>query len=135
MKKSEINTLLDKFNLRKTPGMQKILKVFVETKEPITAETIYNKVKKHVNQSTVYRTIKRFTENNLIQEVHLSPEKKYYELSDRHHHHHLVCTSCETIVDIPCIDEIVKKIKPNKYKFNSISSHSFELFGTCNDCV
>lgn len=134
MNTTQLNKTLDKYQLRKTPGMQKILKVFIDTKVPLTAEQIYKKVQKHVNQSTVYRTIKRFTDKKLINIVHLSSDKQYYELADRHHHHHLVCTSCETIVDIPCIDDVIKKIKPKKFNFTSIESHSFELFGICNKC-
>ena len=134
MKRKKINKILEKYSLRKTPGMKKILSIFIDTKKPITAEDIYSNLKKSVNQSTVYRTINRFIEKNIIQEVYLSSEKKYYELTNRHHHHHLICTSCEKIVDIPCMSEIVRKIQPKNYNFESIENHSFELFGTCNKC-
>ena len=134
MNKKEINLLLDKHNLRKTPGMQYALDVFLESKKPITAEMVYDKIKKNVNQSTIYRILKRFLEAELIKEVKLSSEKKYYELRDRHHHHHIVCTSCESITDIPCIENIIEQIKPENYNFETIDDHTFELYGTCKDC-
>lgn len=136
MKNSQdISSILQKYNLRKTPLMKKVITLFIEKKEPLTAEQIHIRLKQKGNLSTIYRIIKRFTEKGLIKEINLSNDKKFYEISNRAHHHHLVCIKCNTIVDIPCANSFIKKIDLKKFKFKSIEGHSFELFGRCSICA
>lgn len=134
MKTMQAQEILEQNNLRKTSGMLTVLTSFLNTQKPITAEDIFEQNISNLNLSTVYRCIQRLKDHDIINEVNLSSERRYFELANRKHHHHLTCTSCETIVDIPCATNIIKRISPSKYKFNSIENHSLELFGVCNKC-
>jgi len=132
MNSTQLKEILNKHEIRATPGMIEVLRIFYNETKPLTIERVVEALPIKKDQSTVYRTIQRFIDKGLLTSVLLSSKKTYYELANRKHHHHIVCTECEKIEDIPC--SIIKNVSPKEYKFSSINAHSLELFGICNDC-
>lgn len=112
--------------LKQTKGRQLILQILKKAKQPLSAQEIFNKTGKKIDQATVYRTLNSFESNDTIFSDVLADEKRYY-ISDKKHHH-IICQSCHKIKCVPCSHQIArvpgfKNIKHNMY-----------LIGICNNC-
>lgn len=123
---------------RMTPSIRAILSALHSASGPVPVSDILRKLasrKVVIDKVTVYRKLELLLSLGVIQEVLLSGEKKYYELTGRHHHH-LVCLSCERVTDwIP--DESVLKREECRLKRTGfqVQYHSLELFGVCKQCA
>ena len=131
-----INILIQN-NLKVTPPRISVLDIFLNTKEPLSAEKIIEKLKgKDINDVTIYRTIKSFNDKSMIRQIDLRQNSVFYEITD-HHHHHIVCVHCGFIEDIEiCIpEEMQREICSSSKKFKQIIDHSLEFFGKCKKCI
>lgn len=87
-----------------------------------------------VDKVTVYRTLDRLVELNVVAKTQFKDQTAKYELiSQNKHHHHLVCDKCGLIKDIPLDDDFLTKKIKNSTDFQ-IKSHSLEFFGLCSKC-
>lgn len=139
MKKDFKSILKDK-GFKITQTRLDIFNIFSNDCKPINAEYIYKILKnKKVNLVTIYRTLLSFEKAGILKRVDLHQESVYYELMEDHHHHHIICLQCKKVYNFNGCKEdsdllISKALKQNK-DFNSISHHSFDLFGICKKCV
>lgn len=127
---------LKKNNLKNTPTRMAILETFCKNDKPITADFIYQKLKKDINEATVYRTLSSFEKCGILKKVDLRREAICFELNNNHHHH-LVCMKCGRIEDFKEnkeIERILEQIVEKSTKFKNIKEHSLELFGFCKVC-
>lgn len=85
-----------------------------------------------INLATVYRTLKRLTENGLIRQVELPGESSRYELAGLPHHHHFKCDACDRVFDVPgkCPSSLTDGL-PSGFR---VRDHEVVLVGTCADC-
>lgn len=85
-----------------------------------------------INLATVYRTLKRLTENGLVRAVDLPGEPSRYELAGLPHHHHFKCDSCDRVFDVPgkCPSGLTDGL-PSGFR---VRDHEVVLVGTCADC-
>lgn len=130
-------SILKQYKLKNTSGRIQLLEALIKSPHPISAETLFEKTKKSVNLSTVYRTLNEFISQGIIDALHIEKGKILYEMRQgRPHHHHIMCTHCHTIEDVHVCEmkEINKKVLSNSNKFTNITNHSLEFFGTCNAC-
>lgn len=137
MNKNNIIEILRQHGFKVTPPRIDIYSVLLETKQPISAEGVFLKVKnKKINNVTVYRTLASFVEKGMLRQVDLRRDAVCYELKDDHHHH-IVCNGCGDVEDIDlCLDnQTVSGITKQSKKFSSIEDHSLEFFGTCKKCI
>lgn len=117
-----------------------ILGIFSNDCKPINALYIYKILKnKGVNLVTIYRTLLSFEKAGILKRVDLHQESVYYELIGDYHHHHIICLHCKKVYNFDGCNEdanslISKALKQNK-DFDSISHHSFDLFGVCKKCL
>jgi Fe2+ or Zn2+ uptake regulation protein len=132
----EIKNLLKEQGFKNTPARLAIMDIFIKNNKPISADFIYNKLKKDINETTVYRTLSSFEENGILRRVDLRRDSICFELNNDHHHH-IICTKCGYIEDfkensgiVKLLDQIIKKSS----EFKSIKEHSLELFGFCKVC-
>ena len=134
--------ILDDFirskNLRRSEQRQQILDVFLKTEKHLTAEDLYNIVKKKnssIGYATIYRSLKLFSEAGLCRELHVADGVTRYEHHHNHKHHdHLICTKCGKFVEIesPEIELLQEKIaKKNGFV---LTKHRLELYGLCRSC-
>jgi Fur family ferric uptake transcriptional regulator len=134
--------ILDDFirskNLRRSDQRQQILDVFLKTEKHLTAEDLYNIVKKKnssIGYATIYRSLKLFSEAGLCRELHVADGVTRYEHHYNHKHHdHLICTKCGKFVEIesPEIEVLQEKIaKKNGFL---LTKHRLELYGLCRSC-
>lgn len=125
-------------NLRQSEQRQQIMEVFLKTEQHLTAEELYDIVRKKnpsIGHATVYRTLKLLSEAGLCRELQTDDRITRYEhLHNRDHHDHLVCTECGKMVEIeiPEIEELQEKIaRKNGFV---LKNHRWELYGLCSKC-
>ena len=142
MDSKEIDVLenyISENNLKITKQRRTVLKAFLECKNHISVEELYNTVLKtepKIGLATVYRTLALLTKSGLALEMDFGDGQKRYESSYRTvHHDHMVCTECGKIIEFnhPLIEKYQEEIaKVNNFK---ITSHKLDLFGHCLDCT
>lgn len=139
--KDEIDIFDDyllKNNLRETPQRVMILDVFLKCEEHITAEQLYDIVKKRdpsIGQATVYRLLKLIGDAGLARKVDLGDGVMRYEHNYNHpHHDHLVCRECGKTVEFmdSAIEELQKQVAEN-FGFE-LTDHEMYLYGLCGEC-
>ena len=125
-------------NLKITKQRRTVLKVFLESKNHVSVEELYNEVLKtepKIGLATVYRTLALLTKSGLALEMDFGDGQKRYESSYRSvHHDHMVCTECGKILEFnhPLIEKYQEEV--DKQKNFKITSHKLDLFGLCQDC-
>ncbi|RXJ94503.1 transcriptional repressor [Arcobacter sp. AHV-9/2010] len=135
----ELRRIVKQKGLKYTEQREIILSVLLQADDHLTAEEIYNQIKKdypdsNVGIATVYRALGFLEEIDLIASINFGTEGKKYESNTKSHHDHLICTECGVIVEF-VDDEIEKRqekiAKANKFK---ITDHSMQLYGVCEKC-
>ena len=125
-------------NLKITKQRRTVLKIFLESKDHVSVEELYNEVLKtepKIGLATVYRTLALLTKSGLALEMDFGDGQKRYESSYKSvHHDHMVCTECGKILEFnhPLIEKYQEEVAMQK-NFK-ITSHKLDLFGLCQDC-
>ena len=124
--------------LRRTMQRDLILETFLSTEDHLTSEDLYRLVTKHdptVGHTTVYRTLKLFTEAGLAREVRFGDNKTYYEHHYNHEHHdHMICTECGKVIEFFSADiESLQDQMAENFGFKP-THHSLRLWGLCAEC-
>jgi len=132
----DIQNKLKKEGRRLTKPRQEIMKIMSDY--PLSAQGIHNKLKKknqHMNLTSVYRSLELFAEMGQIRVLELGDGKKRYErINESNHHHHFTCHTCGSIKDISSsVEEAMIKDIQKRSNF-TVTSHSIELSGICNNC-
>jgi Fur family transcriptional regulator, ferric uptake regulator len=129
---------LSRLGLKHSSQRHTILRIFLETREHLSIEELHSLVKKHdatIGYTTVYRTLKLFTQCGLAAEVEFHDGVSRYEHRlHRRSHHHMVCTVCGDSVEFSCpeVEEIEHRIA-RKFHY-AASRHIFQIYGTCDAC-
>ncbi len=118
-----------------------ILKTLIKSTIHLSAEEIYNNVKKYsVGISTVYRSLKVFSKLNIIKEIGINGTN-YYEMkifSGKPLHIHFKCVKCDSIIDIDNqsleIDYLKLNNKIQKENNLIVYDANIMLIGLCNKC-
>ncbi|MBN1169291.1 transcriptional repressor [Candidatus Woesebacteria bacterium] len=131
-----ISELKDK-GYRLTKARKEIVKIFSESKKPLTASEVKKKLiqsGQSVNKTTIYRELKFLDEKKYLKKVYIDPSEVSYESSDLKHHHHLVCEECGKIFVITdcLVNDLEKNIR--KKKGFIVRRHNLEFYGICKDC-
>ena len=125
-------------NLKITKQRRTVLKGFLECKNHVSVEELYQivlKTEPKIGLATVYRTLALLTKSGLASEMDFGDGQKRYESSyQTEHHDHMVCTGCGKIIEFnhPLIEKYQEEVA-NENKFE-ITSHKLDLFGLCQDC-
>ena len=135
----ELKKIVKQKGLKYTEQREIVLNILLRAQEHLTAEEVYNHVKKeypnsNIGIATVYRALSFLEEVDLIASITFGTDGKKYESNAKSHHDHLICTNCGKIIEF-MDDEIEKRqekiAKKNNFK---ISSHSMQLYGICEGC-
>lgn len=124
-----------------TKQMEYILKTLIKSDIHLNAEEIYRRVKdRDVGLATVYRSLKKFKELNIVKEINVNG-MNYYEMkifSGKPLHIHFKCTSCNSIIDIDSKDLNLDYLKLNNKleKENEllVFDSDIMLIGLCKKC-
>jgi Fur family ferric uptake transcriptional regulator len=124
--------------LKSTIQREKILQVFVDAGQHLSAEELFLRVKKvypGIGYATVYRTLKLLAEAGLAQERRFEDGFTRYEHTHTDaHHDHLICTRCGAIIEFENerIEQLQQDVaRKNRFK---VHTHKLELYGLCAEC-
>ncbi len=130
-----MNSLLEKCNklgLKMTEQRRVITQVLSDSKDHPDVELVYkraSKIDKNIGIATVYRTIKLFEENNIIEKHEFKDGKFRYEEVPEEHHDHLIDIKNGKVIEFQnnAIEELQKKVAEELgYK---LVDHRLELYG------
>lgn len=143
---SPAETILKTHNLRKTPVRLGVLEVLATEKHPLDANDIIDKLPKHIDRVTVYRTLNTFVEKNIVHRVRGEDRSWRYAAGEPtghgehkqagHHHAHFVCDDCG---EVECLEDT--EIPQNFVKSMNVESAyrvkypEVTLHGSCPKCV
>jgi Fur family transcriptional regulator, ferric uptake regulator len=129
---------LKSVGLKHTEQRDTILRTFLETREHLSTDELYQLVKKRdpkIGFTTVYRTLKLLAECGLASEVSFHDGVARFEHQyNRRSHHHMVCTECGGSVEFfsPEVDKLEEEIG-RKHHY-ATTRHTLQIYGVCEDC-
>ncbi len=117
--------------LRLTEARRAIIATLTSLPLPATIQEIAQHT--DVDTATVYRNVATLREAGVLEEIALTGSPARFAISHGHHHDHLTCTTCHTIVHIPC--SLPKAVKPAHPTFAEITHHEVTYYGICKHCA
>ncbi len=129
--------MIREMGLKVTKQRMAILEGLNAGRAHVTAQEVYEAVnEKHpeIGFATVYRFLRKLTEQGFVTEVRMGGLPARYELTPREHHDHLTCVKCGKIVEFenPQIEQLQEDIATG-YGFK-LTDHVLELYGICSHC-
>ena len=124
--------------LRYTPQREKILDIFLSTEKHVSIDDLYKLVRRtyrDIGYTTVYRTMKLFSESGLCGETDFGDGILRFEHKYGHEHHdHLICVKCGRFTETmdPEIEKMQDKLA-KKHGFTP-TNHKLQIFGICRKC-
>jgi len=103
----------------------------------VDADEVYRSIHgslPRVSLSTVYRTLQKFRELGLIDELHFAEEHHHYEMKPAREHYHLVCLGCGRVTEFqyPLLATLKRSV-PEARNFD-VTGSEVTLTGYCADC-
>ena len=130
-----MSSLLDKCNklgLKMTEQRKVIVKVLTDSKDHPDVELVYqraSKIDNNIGIATVYRTIRLFEENNIIEKHEFKDGRFRYEEVPDEHHDHLIDVRSGKVIEFQNddIEELQKRVATELgYE---LVDHRLELYG------
>lgn len=100
-----------------------------------SAYDIYKFIKKKfpiISFATIYNTLKKLEQNNLLIELNIDANKKRFD-PNIIPHHHIICIKCKKIKDIFASFDI--KLSSKEKGDYEIISNNIEFYGYCYKCA
>ena len=130
---SRIEELCSKNGVKITHQRRIIAEVISESKDHPDANEVFirsNKIDPRISLATVYRTIKLFEENNVLNRIDFGGKRaRYEELDENAHHDHLIDVDSGEIIEF--LDEEIEELQAKiaKKLGYQLVDHRMELFG------
>jgi len=135
--KEDLIGQLKEKGLKITPQRLAIINALVENRDTHPGATlIYTEARKkakRVSLSTVYATLKDFSENGLIKQLEFDRMENRYD-GNLSEHINLICKRCGTIIDYNLPPTIEPKDIARKAGF-VVTDARMEYHGYCRDCL
>ncbi len=123
--------------LRITNQRALILEIIRQGKGHLDADEIYHRARikqPRLSLSTVYRTLQRLKQLNLVEELHFDEEHHHYEVKPSGEHHHLICISCGRVIEFHHpLSRYIKRNVPEAKDFDIVESE-VHMSGYCAEC-
>lgn len=126
---------LQQLGYRLTPQRALVWDVLRASDGHMDAEQISDQVRArfpNVNISTVYRTLELLVALDLVREIHLGPNKRFFEVEEDVPHHHLVCDRCGLVQHVH--DEDLGGLSVSLADGQRFTIREVTVFGTCGPC-
>lgn len=123
--------------LKVTSQRLAILEALSSGRTHVTAQEVFEVINvKHPEMgfATVYRFLRKLTDEGFASEVRMGGLPARYELKSKIHHDHLTCTQCGKIVEFE--NQQIEKLQisvAHQFGFQ-LTDHVLELYGICSDC-
>ena len=127
--------ILQNHNLKVTPQRLEIVDI-LNTNGHINIDDLYKLLQNKfptLSLATIYKNIKAMSNKLFLSEVKIPHQKNVYELTKKEHSH-VVCSKCNTIMDIDLdISNILSQAESiSNY---SLNKSSIVLNGICPQCI
>ncbi|MBN1856620.1 MAG: transcriptional repressor [Dehalococcoidia bacterium] len=116
-----------------------LLRLLREESGHLTARELYSRATEHdaeVSLATVYRTLRLFKEEGLIDEMRFGGcTCRYYEATRPGNHYHMLCRQCGRVLefDTPAVGELMAEVERScGFKVTGVE---ICLEGYCPDCA
>jgi Fur family ferric uptake transcriptional regulator len=113
------------------------LSVMQEAGRHLDAKELYRRASErdpNISLATIYRNLRVFEEQGLIDERHLGHARCYYEMKHLGEHQHLVCEACGQVIEFE--SSLIRKLVAEVQRKNNFSVTKVELYleGHCHKC-
>jgi Fe2+ or Zn2+ uptake regulation protein len=120
-----------------TPQRRLLLSIMREAGRHLDAKEVYRRASErdpNISLATVYRNLRVFEKQGLINERHLGQARCYYEMKRLGEHQHLVCEACGQVIEFesPLLRKLVEEVQ-RKSNF-SVTKVEVYLKGYCHKC-
>lgn len=120
-----------------TPQRRLLLTLIQEAGRHLDAKELYRRASEkdaNISLATVYRNLRFFKEQGLIDERRLGQTRCYYEMKHLGEHQHLVCRGCGQVIEFE--SPLVRKLVAEVQHKNNFSVTKVELYleGYCYNC-
>lgn len=132
---SGFKRIIREMGLKVTKQRMAILEALNMGQAHVTAQEVFEIVNEkypEIGFATVYRFLRKLTENNYVTEVRMGGLPARYELTPKSHHDHLTCIHCSKIVEFENAE--IERLQLEVAKKNNfiLTSHVLELYGVCS---
>lgn len=119
-------------SLRMTGQRRIVAQVLEEADDHPDVEELYRRAAQldgAISLATVYRTVKLFETEGILEKVEFGDGRARYEDAEREHHDHLICTRTGKVIEFvdPEIEALQEKIA--RRLGYELRGHRMELFG------
>ncbi len=135
----EFKILLKKNGEKFTIQREVILETLYNSDEHLTPEALHQLIQKEnpdlkTGIATVYRTLSRLEDSNIVTSLSFGAQGKKYELGAKDHHDHMICTKCGDITEF--VDEEIENRQHSIAKEHNfkMQDHSMQIYGLCQNC-
>lgn len=137
LEKGSFKRIIREMGLKVTNQRMAILESLSTGRTHVTAQEVYEEVNaKHpeIGFATVYRFLRKMTEQGFVTEVRMGGLPARYELTPKRHHDHLTCVECGKIVEFE--NHQIEALQESVARQNgfTLTGHVLELYGICNSC-
>lgn len=120
-----------------TPQRRLLLSIMREAGRHLDAKEVYRRASErdpNISLATVYRNLRVFEKQGLINERHLGQARCFYEVKHLGEHQHLVCEACEQVIEFE--SPLIRKLVAEVQRKNNFSVTKVELYleGHCHKC-
>lgn len=123
--------------MKVTPQRLAVLKYLKNNRVHPSAENVHKALLKDypsISLTTVYKTLAKFVEQGMIQQINIDPIKMRFDICTDDHDH-FYCWICDNVYDIfydkqNCVDNL----KKNNREGHRVDSVSINLKGVCKYC-
>lgn len=122
--------------LRMTHQREIILQELQTSREHLTADELYDRVKKRlprISLATVYRNLEILTQVGLIAKREVSGRQKRFD-SDVSEHDHIFCIQCHRLDNLDLNREEVGYLPTSSVEGYTVTGYRLEFMGICKDC-
>lgn len=134
-----INDKLKNSDYKLTRQREAILDVMRESKgKHLTAEEVLLEARARVPNigiATVYRTLERLADIDILYKTIFDEGKYRYELSDakNHQHHHVICLACGKIFEVE--EDLLSNLEQHlENQGFEIVDHQLKIYAYCPQC-
>lgn len=118
---------------RHSKQREAILSLVCSTKTHPTAEWLYSNLKEvfpGIGLATVYRNLKFFEEQGLVQRIDVGDSYEHYD-ADISLHYHFFCRKCRSVIDLDMPQMVFEPVLPGGLV---AERHQLVFFGVCHNC-
>lgn len=123
--------------MRMTNQREMILQELKKSKNHLTADELYERVKKkmpRISLATVYRNLEILSEVGLIGKLEVSGRQKRFDWDTRDHDH-VHCIQCNRVDNIELDRTNIDVAAPQSISGYKITGYRLEFSGLCAECA